>query len=96
MIDAETGVEVHAVSGGQVVFSDWFRNLGLLIIIDHGDGYMSLYGYNQSLLKKTGDWILPGEIIALAGDSGGQIRSGVYFEIRNNGAPVNPAKWCRN
>ncbi len=96
VIDAETGVEVHAVSGGQVVFSDWFRNLGLLIIIDHGDGYMSLYGYNQSLLKKTGDWILPGEIIALAGDSGGQLRSGVYFEIRNNGAPVNPAKWCRN
>ncbi len=96
VIDTETGVEVHAVSGGQVVFSDWFRNLGLLIIIDHGDGYMSLYGYNQSLLKKTGDWILPGEIIALAGDSGGQLRSGVYFEIRNNGAPVNPAKWCRN
>lgn len=96
VIDAETGVEVHAVSGGQVIFSDWFRNLGLLIIIDHGDGYMSLYGYNQSLLKKTGDWILPGEIIALAGDSGGQLRSGVYFEIRNNGAPVNPAKWCRN
>jgi len=96
VIDTETGVEVHAVSGGQVVFSDWFRNLGLLIIIDHGDGYMSLYGYNQSLLKKTGDWILPGEIIALAGDSGGQLSSGVYFEIRNNGAPVNPAKWCRN
>jgi len=96
VIDTETGVEVHAVSSGQVVFSDWFRNLGLLIIIDHGDGYMSLYGYNQSLLKKTGDWILPGEIIALAGDSGGQLSSGVYFEIRNNGAPVNPAKWCRN
>ena len=96
VIDTETGVEVHAVGGGQVVFSDWFRNLGLLIIIDHGGGYMSLYGYNQSLLKKTGDWILPGEIIALVGDSGGQLRSGVYFEIRNNGAPVNPAKWCRN
>jgi septal ring factor EnvC (AmiA/AmiB activator) len=96
VIDTETGVEVHAVSGGQVVFSDWFRNLGLLIIIDHGDGYMSLYGYNQSLLKKIGDWILPGEIIALAGDSGGQLRSGVYFEIRNNGIPVNPAKWCKN
>jgi len=57
---------------------------------------MSLYGYNQSLLKKTGDWVLPGEVIALAGDSGGQLRSGVYFEIRNNGSPVNPAKWCRN
>ena len=96
VINAEIGVDVQAISGGQVVFADWFRNLGLLIIIDHGDGYMSLYGYNQSLLKKTGDWVLPGEIIALAGDSGGQLRSGVYFEIRNNGSPVNPAKWCRN
>ncbi len=96
VINAKAGVDVQAVSGGQVVFSDWFRNLGLLIIIDHGDGYMSLYGYNQSLLKKTGDWVLPGEVISLAGDSGGQLRSGVYFEIRNNGSPVNPAKWCRN
>ena len=96
VINAEIGVDVQAISGGQVVFADWFRNLGLLIIIDHGDGYMSLYGYNQSLLKRTGDWVLPGEIIALAGDSGGQLRSGVYFEIRNNGSPVNPAKWCRN
>ena len=96
IIGAEIGVEVQAVSGGQVIFADWFRNLGLLIIIDHGGSYMSLYGYNQSLLKKTGDWVLPGEIIALAGDSGGQLRSGVYFEIRNNGGPMNPAKWCRN
>lgn len=96
IIDVKIGAEVQAVSGGQVVFADWFRNLGLLIIIDHGDNYMSLYGYNQSLLKNTGDWVLPGEVIALAGDSGGQLRSGVYFEIRNNGSPVNPAKWCRN
>ena len=96
VINAELGVDVQAVSGGQVVFADWFRNLGLLIIIDHGDGYMSLYGYNQSLLKKTGDWVLPGEVISLAGDSGGQLHSGVYFEIRNNGSPVNPARWCRN
>ena len=96
IIDAEIGADVQAVSGGQVIFADWFRNLGLLIIIDHGGSYMSLYGYNQSLLKKTGDWVLPGEVIALAGDSGGQLRSGVYFEIRNNGSPENPAKWCRN
>lgn len=96
VINAEAGLDVQAVSSGQVVFSDWFRNLGLLIIIDHGDGYMSLYGYNQSLLKKTGDWVLPGEVISHAGDSGGQLSSGVYFEIRNNGSPVNPAKWCRN
>ena len=96
VIHAEIGKEVQAISGGQVVFADWFRNLGLLIIIDHGGGYMSLYGYNQSLMKKTGDWVLPGEVISLAGDSGGQLQSGVYFEIRNNGNPINPAKWCRN
>lgn len=96
VIDAKTGMEVKTISDGQVVFADWFRNLGLLIIVDHGDGYMSLYGYNQSLLKKTGDWVLPGEVIALAGDSGGQSSSGVYFEIRNNGNPENPARWCRN
>lgn len=96
IIHAAIGVEVKAISSGQVVFADWFRNLGLLLIIDHGDGYMSLYGYNQSLLKKIGDWVLPGEIIALAGDSGGQLHSGVYFEIRSNGSPVNPTKWCRN
>ncbi len=96
VINAEIGIEVKAVSGGRIVFADWFRNLGLLIIIDHGHGYMSLYGYNQSLLKKNGDWVLPGEVISLAGDSGGQLHSGVYFEIRNNGSPVNPIKWCRN
>ena len=96
VIDAAAGIQVHAISDGRVVFADWFRNLGLLIIIDHGDQYMSLYGYNQSLLKKTGDWVLPGEAIAFAGDSGGQLRSGVYFEIRHSGTPVNPKKWCRN
>ncbi len=96
IIGADIGVEVKAISGGQVIFADWFRNLGLLMIVDHGSGYMSLYGYNQGLLKNTGDWVLPGETIALAGDSGGQLRSGVYFEIRNNGSPMNPAKWCRS
>ncbi len=96
VIDAAAGMQVHAISDGRVIFADWFRNLGLLIIIDHGNHYMSLYGYNQSLLKKVGDWVLPGEVIALAGDSGGQTRSGVYFEIRHHSNPVNPEKWCRN
>ena len=94
-IGAKAGQEVQAVHTGKVIFADWFRNLGLLIIIDHGGGYMTLYGYNQSLLKKTGDWVLAGEPIALVGDSGGQTRPGVYFEIRHRGKPLNPVLWCK-
>ena len=94
-IAAEAGAEVHAVHNGKIIFADWFRNLGLLVIIDHGNGYMSLYGYNQDLLKKTGDWVLAGEPIAHVGDSGGQITPGVYFEIRYQGKPLNPTLWCR-
>lgn len=95
LFSVPAGTEVKAISTGKVVFADWFKNLGLLIIIEHGDGYMSLYGHNQSLNKKQGDWVLPGEPIALAGDSGGQSRSALYFEIRHRGKPVNPVKWCR-
>jgi len=94
-IGADIGKEVRAVHTGKVVFADWFRNLGQLIILDHGDEYMSLYGYNQTLLKKPGDWVLAGETIALSGDSGGQRTAGVYFEIRHRGKPLNPAIWCR-
>lgn len=94
-IEAPAGTEVKAISTGKVVFADWFKNLGLLIIIEHGNGYMSLYGHNQSLNKKQGDWVLPGEPVALVGDSGGQTSSGLYFEIRHRGKPVNPVKWCR-
>ena len=94
-IAAKAGAEVHAVHNGKIIFADWFRNLGLLVIIDHGNGYMSLYGYNQDLLKKTGDWVLAGEPIAHVGDSGGQITPGVYFEIRYQGKPLNPTLWCR-
>lgn len=94
-ISGKSGDEVQAVHGGKVIFADWFRNLGLLVILDHGGGYMSLYGYNQSLLKKPGDWVLAGETIAYVGDSGGQSVPGVYFEIRHNGKPVNPGLWCR-
>lgn len=94
-IGTDIGREVRAVHTGKVVFAGWFRNLGLLIILDHGDEYMSLYGYNQTLLKKPGDWVLAGETIALSGDSGGQHTAGVYFEIRHQGKPLNPAIWCR-
>ncbi|MCG8379417.1 MAG: peptidoglycan DD-metalloendopeptidase family protein [Proteobacteria bacterium] len=95
LIDAETGTDVKAIGTGKVVFADWFRNLGLLIIIDHGDEYMSLYGHNQNLLKNTGDWVLAGEKIATVGDSGGQQDTALYFEIRKGAEPLNPTLWCR-
>ncbi len=96
LIDAETGTSVEAISAGKIVFADWFRNLGLLVIIDHGDGYMSLYGHNQNLLKNTGDWVLAGEKIATVGDSGGQTDTALYFEIRKGAEPLNPSKWCKS
>lgn len=94
-ISVDTGEDVRAVSAGQVIFADWFRTLGLLIIIDHGDGYMSLYGHNNELLKSQGAWVEDGEIIAHAGESGGQERPALYFEIRHDGKPVDPTLWCR-
>ncbi|MEQ6342528.1 MAG: peptidoglycan DD-metalloendopeptidase family protein [Gammaproteobacteria bacterium] len=95
LIAAAEGQEVRAISKGRVVFSDWMRGFGLLLIIDHGDGYMSLYGQNQNLRKNTGDWVNGGDVIASVGDSGGQMNPGLYFEIRRGGAPINPAQWCR-
>ena len=94
-IRAKSGADIHAVSTGKVVFADWFRNMGLLLILDHGDGYMSLYGHNQALVKKSGDWVRTGDIIAKAGDTGGQSESALYFEIRKNGTPQNPVSWCK-
>ncbi len=94
-IAAAAGSEVRAIHHGRVVFADWLRGAGLLIIIDHGDGYMSLYGHNQSLLRATGDWVNTGESIATVGDSGGQQSAGLYFEIRRNGRPTDPRRWCR-
>ena len=95
LITAPEGGKVHAVAQGRVAFSDWMRGFGLLLIIDHGDGYMSLYGHNQALYKEVGEWVDTGEVIATLGASGGQNRSGLYFELRHKGRPVNPRKWCR-
>jgi len=95
VINADSGTDIRAISAGKVVFADWFRNLGLLLIIDHGNDYMSLYGHNQNLLKKAGDWVRTSEIIATLGDSGGQTQPGLYFEIRKDGNPVDPIQWCR-
>jgi murein hydrolase activator len=95
-IAAGFGIEVKAITTGKVVFADWFRNMGLLLILDHGDGYMSLYGHNERLLKKPGDLVLAGDLIARVGDTGGQQRPGLYFEIRQSGYPINPMLWCKN
>lgn len=95
LIAGDEGAPVRAVSHGRVAFADWLRGYGLLTIIDHGDGYMSLYGYNQSLYKEPGDWVEAGELIASVGNSGGRDRPGLYFEIRRNGRPTNPTGWCR-
>ncbi|MBA1148948.1 peptidoglycan DD-metalloendopeptidase family protein [Ectothiorhodospiraceae bacterium WFHF3C12] len=93
VIGAPEGAEVHAVSHGRVVFSDWLRGVGMLIIIDHGGGYLTLYGHNQSLYKETGEWVQAGEVIATVGASGGQRGSGLYFEVRADGRPVDPMAW---
>lgn len=94
-IQAPEGKTVHAVHHGRVVFADWFRGAGLLLILDHGDGYMSLYGHNQSLMRETGDWVAAGDPIATVGSSGGLRQAGLYFEIRHNGQPTDPSQWCR-
>ena len=96
LIDAPEGRKVRAISHGRVIFADWMRGFGLLAIVDHGEGYMSLYGHNQSLYASVGDWVEPGEVIGASGRSGGQDSAGVYFEIRHKGKPVNPASWCRS
>lgn len=95
IIKAKQGNNVRAISHGRVAYADWLRGYGLLIILDHGDGYMSLYGHNESIKKETGDWVVPGDIIGSVGDTGGQKRAGLYFEIRHNGKPTNPKIWCR-
>jgi len=95
LIAASIGKEVKTIHNGTVLFSDWLKGYGLVTVIDHGKGYMSLYGHNQALLKSVGDRVETGEPIALAGQSGGQSQSALYFEIRHNGLAVNPRKWCK-
>ncbi len=93
LIAAQPGREIHAVHAGRVVFANWLRGYGLLLIIDHGSGYMSMYGHNQSLLRETGDWVSAGEPVATAGNSGGYDAVGLYFAIRHKGSSIDPAQW---
>lgn len=95
LISASEGTSVNSIDNGQVVFADWLKGYGWVIVLDHGQGFMSLYGHAQTLLKDVGDMVKEGESVALVGQSGGQADSGLYFEIRHKGRAVNPIKWCR-
>jgi len=95
MIDAQEGSPVRAIHHGRVVYADWFRGSGLLLIIDHGDGYKSLYAHNQSLHREVGEWVTANELVSTVGNSGGQFKSALYFEIRHQGKPTDPRKWCK-
>ncbi|MGQ0748918.1 MAG: murein hydrolase activator EnvC family protein [Betaproteobacteria bacterium] len=95
-IAAKAGDEVRAVAGGRVVFADWLRGFGNLLIIDHGEAYMTLYGYNETLYKRVGDVIRVGDRIATVGNSGGNANSGLYFELRHEGRPLDPLRWVDN
>lgn len=93
-IPSKEGNNVRSIYHGRVAFAEWMRGMGLLVIVDHGDGYMSLYGHNQSLFKQVGEWVNAGEVLANVGNSGGISQAGLYFEVRKKGNPVNPATWC--
>lgn len=92
---APAGADVKAIFPGRVAYADWLRGFGLLLIVEHDDGYMSLYGHGQSLYKKVGDAVAAGEVIGSAGQTGGFSAPGLYFEIRHRGQPRNPLEWCR-
>ncbi|KQT38153.1 hypothetical protein ASG24_04100 [Methylophilus sp. Leaf414] len=92
-IRAKEGSEVKSVAGGQVVFADWMRGFGNLIVIDHGNGYMSLYGNNEALYKSSGQAVKSGDTIAAVGNSGGNAENGVYYELRRNSIPFDPLQW---
>ena len=100
-IEVSEGTPVQAVHSGRVVFSDWLRDSGLLVIVDHGQGYMSLYGANQALSKQAGDWVGAGDIVSTSGIANelagnrenSQTRLGIYFEIRHHGEAQDPAQW---
>ena len=95
VISAKEGLEVHAVANGKVIFADWMQSYGLLLIVKHDDGYMTLYAYNQSLYKHKNEAVAAGEVIASVGQSGGQQEPGLYFAIRKDGTPLDPHEWCR-
>ncbi|WP_240778793.1 peptidoglycan DD-metalloendopeptidase family protein [Shewanella sp. SNU WT4] len=96
LLKAPEGRTVKAIASGKVIYADWLKGFGMVLVVDHGQGYMSLYGYAQALLKNPGDTVAKGDNVALVGQSGGQTEPGLYFEIRHKGQAVNPATYCRN
>ncbi len=95
LLAAREGELVRTVNDGRVVYADWLRGFGLLLVIDHGDGFMTLYGHNQALLRELGEWVATGDDIALSGNSGGRDKPLLYFAIRHHGQPLDPTQWCR-
>jgi len=96
VLRAPAGTAVHAIAAGRVVYANWLTGFGNIMIVDHGQGYLSIYAYNQSLLKRVGDIVGAGDVIATVGSTGGQVETGLYFEIRHKGTPVNPLLWLKH
>ena len=95
LIAAPSGTAVRAISQGRVVYADWMPHFGLLVIIDHGEGYLSIYAHNQNVTRQVGDYVKAGETIASLGDSGGQDGPALYFELRHGNTTLDPRRWCR-
>jgi septal ring factor EnvC (AmiA/AmiB activator) len=95
VVATERSAPVRAVAAGRVIYADWLPGLGLLSIVDHGAGYLSLYGYNEQLRHQAGDVVSAGDVIASAGDTGGRPEPQLYFEIRRGGKPIDPRPWFR-
>ncbi len=93
VVAAPRGAPVRAVARGRITYADWLPGLGLLVILDHGDGYLSLYGHNDTINREVGDWVRPGDVVATVGESGGRRSPALYFEIRNGPRPENPHRW---
>ncbi|HHL31324.1 MAG TPA: peptidase M23, partial [Oceanospirillales bacterium] len=95
VIRAQMGDRVKAIAYGRVAFADWLRGFGMLVILDHQDGYMSLYGFNESIVVEVGDWVDAKQDIATVGNSGTLLTPALYFEIRKNAVPLNPKPWVQ-
>jgi murein hydrolase activator len=96
LINAKEGTDIRAVTKGKIAYAGILKGYGLLIIVEHDKDFMTLYAFNQSLYKHKGDWVEAGDVIASVGQSGGRSKPGLYFEIRQNGKPIDPLVWCRN
>ena len=95
-VRAPAGAGVQAVAGGRVVFADWMRGYGNLLIVDHGDDYLSIYGNNEAVLKRVGDAVHAGDVVATVGTSGGNESAGLYFELRHQGRAFDPVPWLQS